>query len=309
MGESASILYPGDYAALLLLSADPARVVPPPPGTLPSPGGGGNACGCCPTGWFTDADDSIRFSVEVKGGPKTVVFGGRSRLKDGTIVRFGETITNDSATVPTEKFLPAGEGCVLGVGASVVGGIGAAIVCVVVELGVQDAGVFTPYATIYQGIITGCGTTGPSYVIGGGGNTVGFKEIIHYSAAGPAEPLTITVPVVAGSNVRIVSVSFITETSALVAFRANLLLVSVAGVTSWLSQDPTNLAANELITYWYSCPSEVRQTIDPDGSVSRYFVGPCEISYNVDFDVTANLISGIAGDNITQMDLFVEVTK
>ena len=194
MGEASSILYPGDYAALLLLSADPARVVLPPPGPLPSPGGGGNACGCCPTGWFTDADDSIRFSVEVSGGPKTVIFQGRSRLANGEIVRFGQTLVGNSATVPVTAILPSGAGCVLGVGATVVGGTGDAVVCCLVELGTEEGGQFIPFATVYQGILTGCGITPRVHVIPDPTSSEIISNFLELPAGGPISFDTIPAP-------------------------------------------------------------------------------------------------------------------
>ena len=170
-GASCPLFYPIDSRALEGLEYLPPFPLPPGvPGLRPPSG----TSPPCPLGaWPTSQGDTLRLSILVTGGPKTVNFYGRTQSVTGDYVPFSRTVTGNSPTTPATATLPMPSGCLMNADAIAVGGIGAATIYVLAELGHVEGGTFVPYAQVLSGLLTGYGVASSVATAGSGGGSGG----------------------------------------------------------------------------------------------------------------------------------------
>lgn len=183
-GASCPILYPTDSLAINTL-----QYIPPGASSLPGSASAGTTCppGAL-SGYLTDLNDTLRFSTLVTSGPKTVTFYGTTISPTGQLIPFSQDVTGNSSSTASIKYLRPGPGIVQGVGVTAVGGIGAATIYVLVEIGNLTNSVFTPRVQLLSGLLTGFGvannvvdTTQSGGGGGGGGtNCCGTMELFFW---------------------------------------------------------------------------------------------------------------------------------
>ena len=255
-GASCPLFYPIDMRALEGLEYVPPLPLPsgvpglrPPSVTSPP----------CPLGaWPTSQGDTLRFSILVTGGPKTVRFYGRTLTQGDDYVPFSQLVTGNSATTPATASITMPAGCLLNVDAAAVGGIGAATIYVLAELGHVEGGVFIPYAQALSGLLTGYGvasSVASAAGSGGGGNGV-CACIGTYVVEEPANDAQIYIErtPAAGTAESLASAVFTVTTVAAVANRFVSVFITdqISGNNRGLYTDPNVQLASTSFPYSFS---------------------------------------------------------
>ena len=255
-GASCPLFYPIDSRALEGLEYIPPFPLPSGvPGLRPPSG----ASPPCPLGaWPTSQGDTLRLSILVTGGPKTVNFYGRTQGVTGDYVPFSRTVTGNSPTTPATATLPMPSGCLMNADAIAVGGIGAATIYVLAELGHVEGGTFVPYAQVLSGLLTGYGVASSVATAGSGGSggdgvcaCIGTYEVEE--PANDAEIYIERTPA-AGTAESLASAVFTVTTVATVAnrFCGVFLTDQVSGQNRALYSDPTAQVASTSFPYSFS---------------------------------------------------------
>lgn len=296
-GTSCPIFYPADLAALQgLPSGIPANC--PIPGGTTTPLSGSTLY---PTvqGYVAEIDDTVRFSILVTGGPKTVTFYGTRIASDGSISRFSQNVTGNSATVPATASLPTGPGIIQGVGATAAGGIGTATIYVLAELGNVEGGTFFPHAQLLSGLLTGFGVAAGTTSVGGSSGTAinpncwtnnclfSFPSTLHW-----VQDTAVT----AGTIHRCLHVDFQATMSSAVKNRTLKFILATEGGGVWEWDDPVFLTAGLTRSYNFNFGTPYQQITDGLGNVVVSAPLPTELIFNTDWEIDVGFANPDSGD-------------
>lgn len=313
VGDGCSVLYPRESRDL----GDLPGYVPPqtfPPGVPPSTVNPWGTSGV-PSGYLTDQDDFLRFSILVTGGPKTVTFYGTVIRPNGEMHPFQQDVTGNSASVASTKIIQPGPGYVQGVGVTAVGGVGAATIYVLGEIGqMTSATTFTPRAQILSGQLTGIGvaastSTGASGGGGGGGGGGGCCiSTLTLENPDNGHQIDLFVPVAANTNVRLYSITCGGFTSATVADRHASLIFQdwASSLNPYAVTDPNGQAANNNPFYVFQ-PGVTTGTVVSGGAVLEHYINLGTTPwFSADWFMTLQWINGQSGDLFTTVSIWLE---
>ena len=305
VGASCPLFYPIDSRALEGLEYLPPFPLPsgvpglrPPSGTSPP----------CPLGaWPTSQGDTLRLSILVTGGPKTVNFYGRTQGVTGDYVPFSRTVTGNSPTTPATATLPMPAGCLMNVDAIAVGGIGAATIYVLGELGHVEGGTFVPYAQVLSGLLTGYGVASSVATAGSGGgggccHSGLYEQRLFDEPYGVATQANITPA--AGTLERVVSITFDGQMDATVISRALEYHVTLPGNrTVYDDQTPIEIVANA----YRRLRAEAGRSVNVAVFEDYYRSMPADMFFGEEYAIQIAITNGQVGDEILQAVAVVEV--
>lgn len=295
-GASCPIFYPSDLAALQGLPTTTSGFCPVPLGTT----GTGSTTGQFPAlqGYLAGIDDTLRFSILVTGGPKTVTFYGTRIDAAGNVTRFSQNVTGNSASTPATATIQTGPGLIQGVGATAVGGIGSATIYVLAELGDIEGGSFFPRAQLLSGLMTGFGVASGTAVAGGSGAAVNpncwtnnctfaFPSTLHW--------IQDTTPA-AGTVHRCLHVDFQATMSAVAKNRTLKFILATEGGGVWEWDDPVFLTAGLTRSYNFNFGTPYQQITDALGNVIVTVPLPTELIFNSLWEIDVGFANPDAGD-------------
>lgn len=305
---SCPIFYPTDLAALQGLPSAST-------GLCPIPGGSTSGAGSStpyPTlqGYVAEIDDTLRFSILVTGGPKTVTFYGTRIASDGSVYRFSQNVIGNSSTVPATAFIPTGPGIIQGVGATAVGGIGAATIYVLAELGNIEGQTFFPHAQLLSGLLTGFGVAAGTTTVGGGGgggvntNCWATQTVIDVTS----DPHWIyDVTVAAGTVDRLLNVTFTAVTSATVKNRTVSVGVAMGGVDIFRWWDPTAMTAGQTKNYIMIPGATYSTQTDALSNINITIPFPSGFIFDLDWELDVGFVNVDGSDVIVNRALTYQV--
>lgn len=295
-GPSCPIFYPADLAALAGLSTKPPVIIP---GGGPSAAGIGNKFPGL-NGIVAELDETIRYSILVTGGPKTVLFYGTRIDANGEPWHFSQEVTGNSATVAATALAPSGAGLIQAMGASAVGGIGAATIYVLAELGDIQNGAFVPRAQLLSGLLTGFGVVSGTTTVGGGGGGGGVNTNCWVNNCLFAFPSTLhwiqDTTVTAGTVHRCMHVDFQASMSSAVKNRTLKFILATEGGAVWEWDDPVFLTAGQNRNYTFNFGTPYQSSTDALGNVNVQAPLPTELIFNTDWEIDVGFANPDAGD-------------
>lgn len=218
-------------------------------------------------GTYAEAGDSVRFSAFLASGSAVIDYGGQWMDDAGIYKRYNQTLSVTSAASPVRVTQPASPGWYRDAAVSLqTAGITGQTLYVTHELGRTNGGGFAPIAMLAQGWLSSTAPVGnqnPPPADGGGGGGGGCCITDHAFAAGIGlQSASVTIPVAAGTNIRITSIIGTLTTSAVAGARYINATVSGSGDLSGFNVFATNVQAPGTVQ-GYQWLSGVERSVSP----------------------------------------------